>query len=543
MSFPIGQPIYFAYKEDEEDGSTPTEFGYTPDYFACSNIDYTQVIGQDDVMQIQYDTTDIAGQSEIQNGDFSSVTGWLVNGDWNVNTTFGYAQIANATTDSTLVQDILSATHTGYSYKVSIAAGQIDGDVELTFGFDINGDVNRFKVSEGLNEFYIDMIVGSSEPFFIRAYTGASAIIYEVNMYYVFTDGVMTLWSSPDSEYEGELQYSENPSDVSVERNAVIYKWDFDSLSKDDGCYYFTYLNGRDGVLIGQTGVFNGYFNIGNPAIYDMYGWVKDLKASSTIIGGDGVCTYTSGGLDVIDNTSTATSSTSLDMGYSYEVEVSIISNTGITLSVFAGDDQVDFVGTGVQTGVITPLFFDQLEMQFTPIDGNPGRSVVVDYIKCRISDATRSEQTFTNNASNIFKLGTHFGTHKIEACGLPGLSDNYKMSYRLPSKIAKTRFSGSRDSNRLSTGDRFLTYADGVRSREFTTTWIPSPEFDVIFLLVMAKVFKIDGVRYWILTELDEIEPQYPANEDEHASIMIEITGQSELFENKNCSGEDIEC
>ena len=534
MIIPKGQPIYFKFKDGAAyiNGDPPTEFGYVPDPAACSLIDYKQLVDQTDEQEIQIELdfnypTGFA--EEIQSNTFSASTGWTLGAGWSI--AAGVASITSAAGTSILSQNTFDTSRNGNAYKIVVEVNSISGYVSITgaLGWD-------FQLTDGTNTFYVKK-TGAVAPFEIRALVGSSIEIDEVSVTQIPSTVILAIWDV-DGTYMDQLQYKPwtSTSGVILLENVLTFAVDWSDFGLPDGCYYMTL---HDPLFsFGETGLVNGEWNIGNPAVNDLTYFTKSLGVNVTAVGGIGVLTYSS----TNGNGGTITSDiTYMFGGTSYDIEVNIDSNTDVRVRAKVGATSTVWataIGSTVLT--LTPAADGFIAIEFDDL-ASPS-SMVVDYIRITLTDG---QDLWTNNASNIIKLGTHDYTHLIEACPGEafGFDSTYKIIYRVASKITGGSWAGTKIKDRLSTGERFQGYADSEVSRQFVTDWIPFPELFTMFLVTQCRVIQIDGDRYWSNTDPDDFGVSYPADDTENGSATIEIVEYDQILENKDCNGVEPSC
>ena len=326
-----------------------------------------------------------------------------------------------------------------------------------------------------------------------------------------------------------------------VKDNKITAAFDLTNVEIDEGCYRLA-MTDYCANTCGQSYVYNGNF-IGED------GWDKSGTGTITFIPGT---IYNQVAFELlgfnIDSRLTQYISNNLCDGLTYNVTVNILSRNLTRAFVEIGGEQIELIGTGLQTIQITangnnPLSLYVIQDTFSSV-------LLCEFVIKSISISIAEEDTQWDMYSDVLTIGDYNDEckyFKIEGCNA---EDQFNLAFGGSSFLPAIRLEGRKfraqyvtevNNFRFASGKYQTTYVD--REKKWTFAFGRLPEYVLDFL---STIFYYDNcyVNGDLYYAIDGEFPDVEYNDaDDLGAINIDLALKSSKVRKTICSNTDADC
>ena len=323
-----------------------------------------------------------------------------------------------------------------------------------------------------------------------------------------------------------------------VKDNKITAAFDLTDVELGEGCYRLAMTDFCTNTC-GQNYIYNGQFRSLPKVGVD--GWTK---------GGTGTITLTQSSaafnLGANENgTITQNKSNDLCDGLQYYVSIYIVSRTNVRIYAVIGGNQVQFLGTGYQTVLITADGNNPLEILVSEFGGAPAAAIIT-LVEIQIEDSDIQWDLF----SDVIAIGDYNDEckyFKIEGCNA---EDQFNLAFGGSSFLPAIRLEGRKfraqyvtevNNFRFASGRYQTTYVD--REKKWTFAFGRLPEYVLDFL---STIFYYDNcyVNGDLYYAIDGEFPDVEYNDaDELGALNIDLALKSSKVRKTICSNTDADC
>jgi hypothetical protein len=322
-----------------------------------------------------------------------------------------------------------------------------------------------------------------------------------------------------------------------VKDNKITAAFDLTDVELGEGCYRFAMTDFCTNTC-GQNYIYNGTFrDAGGVA-----GWTTE---------GTGTVTLTERSaefnLNLEDEYGTITQNISNNLcdGLQYYVSIFIESRTNVRIYAKIGANQVQIVGTGNQTVLITADGNNPLEILVVEFGGAPAAAVIT-LVEIRIDDADIQWDKF----SNVVSIGDYNDECKyfnIEGCNA---EDQFNLAFGGSSFLPAIRLEGRKfraqyvtevNNFRFASGRYQTTYVDREKKWTFAFGRLPEYVLDFLSTIFYYDNCYINGDLYYAIDgEFPDVEYN---DADDMGALNIDLALKSSKVRKTICSNTDADC
>ena len=324
-----------------------------------------------------------------------------------------------------------------------------------------------------------------------------------------------------------------------VKDNKITAAFDLTDVALGEGCYRLAITDFCTNTC-GQSYVYNGIFrDAGGVA-----GWATSGTGTGSVSLSEGEVGFN---LPDDGDTATITQNISNDLcdGLQYYVSVFIESRTNVRIFAKIGTEQVQIIGTGYQTVLITANGNNPLEILVTEFGGAPA-SAVIKLVEIQIEDSDIQWDQFSD-IINIGDFNDECKYFKIEGCNA---EDQFNLAFGASSFLPAIRLEGRKfraqyvtevNNFRFASGRYETTYVDREKKWTFAFGRLPEYVLDFLSTIFYYDNCYVNGDLYYAIDgEFPDIEYN---DADELGALSIDLALKSSKVRKTICSNTDADC
>jgi hypothetical protein len=487
---------------------------------SCNDDEYSavQLVDNTDTTQFQFRTVCEAGGIDL-NIDAPDDGGWTWAGGWSAGPAGFYMTLDSASGNYPAYSDYSMSV--GLLYTVVIDMGVVtSGGITVYFGGTEVGEITLPGLYTFTGEASLD---GVYQPRIKLVPNDASSylIISDVVLYGGQENIIVAVYNSED-QYQGQLNYTDNPESFVFANNTVTISVDWSELGLSNDCYYLCILDPCQNTN-GQN----------NPPV------IRDFK-TNWFYGDDWTLNVDTFIGDYIDGD--LLYQTNVFPSYSlFCMEVTAQNITG-TVNVYFGENLVGTIttnGVTTLTGIPSGNFNLSFELE-------SGSYVEITNVVPCATDPANYACDFT---SNMFKVGDYSSacTIIINACnntdglGFVFEGSGFTPRVRLEAKLRQAKYSNDRSIYQDSIGEKSSYYFSGRKHKNLCIDLQPEYIHDFLRLLLGFDNVYLDSVSY--IVDDDEYNVEYPESMDGLGKVKLLVSEKIQNVKKTSCTDEQNVC
>ena len=336
--------------------------------------------------------------------------------------------------------------------------------------------------------------------------------------------------------YTLERVYTATPI-FTVKDNKITAAFNLIDAELVEGCYRFAIADFCTNTC-GQSYLYNGVFRDSN----GVAGWTT---------GGTGTITLSEGSaefnLNLVGEYGTITQNVSNNLcdGLTYKVTLNVESRNNVRIYAKIGANQVQFVGTGLNTYDLLADGNNPLEILVQEFGGAPGAAVIT-LVEIGIDNFDVQWNLF----SNVVSIGDYNDECKyfnIEGCNA---EDQFNLAFGGSSFLPGIRLEGRKfraqyvtevNNFRFASGRYQTTYVDREKKWTFAFGRLPEYVLDFLSTIFYYDNCYINGDLYYAIDgEFPDIEYN---DADDMGALNIDLALKSSKVRKTICSNTDADC
>lgn len=322
-----------------------------------------------------------------------------------------------------------------------------------------------------------------------------------------------------------------------VKDNKITTAFDLTDVSLGAGCYRLAMTDFCTNTC-GQNYVFNGVFS-------DSLGRVAGWTPSNALVTLSEASVAFNFSLPGQEATITQSISNDLCDGLQYYVSVFIESRTNVRIFAKIGTNQVQIIGTGYQTVLITADGNNPLEIRVQEFGGTPA-AAVIKLVEIQIEDSDIQWDLY----SDVLAIGDYNDEckyFKIEGCNA---EDQFNLAFggssflpaiRLEGRKFRAQYQTEVNNFRFASGRYETTYVDREKKWTFAFGRLPEYVLDFLSTIFYYDNCYVNGDLYYAIDgEFPDIEYN---DADELGALNIDLALKSSKVRKTICSNTDADC
>jgi hypothetical protein len=321
-----------------------------------------------------------------------------------------------------------------------------------------------------------------------------------------------------------------------VKDNKITAAFDLTDVSLGAGCYRLAMTDFCTNTC-GQNYVYNGVFR----DAAGVAGWTPS-NALVTLSEASVAFNFSLSGQEA-----TITQSISNDLcdGLQYYVSVFIESRTNVRIYAKIGTEEVQIIGTGYQTVLITADGNSPLEIRVIEFGGAPA-AAVIKLVEIQIEDSDIQWDLY----SDVLAIGDYNDEckyFKIEGCNA---EDQFNLAFggssflpaiRLEGRKFRAQYQTEVNNFRFASGRYQTTYVDREKKWTFAFGRLPEYVLDFLSTIFYYDNCYVNGDLYYAIDgEFPDIEYN---DADELGALNIDLALKSSKVRKTICSNTDADC
>ena len=321
-----------------------------------------------------------------------------------------------------------------------------------------------------------------------------------------------------------------------VKDNKITTAFDLTDVSLGAGCYRLAMTDFCTNTC-GQNYVYNGVFR----DAAGVAGWTTS-NSLVTLSEASVAFNFTLPGQEA-----TITQSISNDLcdGLQYYVSVFIESRTNVRIYAKIGTEEVQIIGTGYQTVLITADGNSPLEIRVIEFGGTPA-AAVIKLVEIQIEDSDIQWDLY----SDVLAIGDYNDEckyFKIEGCNA---EDQFNLAFggssflpaiRLEGRKFRAQYQTEVNNFRFASGRYQTTYVDREKKWTFAFGRLPEYVLDFLSTIFYYDNCYVNGDLYYAIDgEFPDIEYN---DADELGALNIDLALKSSKVRKTICSNTDADC
>jgi hypothetical protein len=321
-----------------------------------------------------------------------------------------------------------------------------------------------------------------------------------------------------------------------VKDNKITTAFDLTDVSLGAGCYRLAMTDFCTNTC-GQNYVYNGVFR----DAAGVAGWTTS-NSLVTLSEASVAFNFTLPGQEA-----TITQSISNDLcdGLQYYVSVFIESRTNVRIYAKIGTEEVQIIGTGYQTVLITADGNSPLEIRVIEFGGTPA-AAVIKLVEIQIEDSDIQWDLY----SDVLAIGDYNDEckyFKIEGCNaedqfnLAFFGSSFLPAIRLEGRKFRAQYQTEVNNFRFASGRYQTTYVDREKKWTFAFGRLPEYVLDFLSTIFYYDNCYVNGDLYYAIDgEFPDIEYN---DADELGALNIDLALKSSKVRKTICSNTDADC
>jgi hypothetical protein len=320
-----------------------------------------------------------------------------------------------------------------------------------------------------------------------------------------------------------------------VKDNKITTAFDLTDVTLGAGCYRLAMTDFCTNTC-GQNYVYNGVFR-------DAAG-VAGWTATALVTLSEGQAEFD---LPIASDEGTITQNISNDLcdGLQYYVSVFIESRTNVRIYAKIGTEEVQIIGTGYQTVLITADGNSPLEIRVIEFGGTPA-AAVIKLVEIQIEDSDIQWDLY----SDVLAIGDYNDEckyFKIEGCNA---EDQFNLAFggssflpaiRLEGRKFRAQYQTEVNNFRFASGRYETTYVDREKKWTFAFGRLPEYVLDFLSTIFYYDNCYVNGDLYYAIDgEFPDIEYN---DADELGALNIDLALKSSKVRKTICSNTDADC
>jgi len=322
-----------------------------------------------------------------------------------------------------------------------------------------------------------------------------------------------------------------------VKDNKITAAFDLTDVSLGAGCYRLAMTDFCTNTC-GQNYVYNGVFS-------DSLGRVAGWTPSNALVTLSEASVAFNFSLPGQEATITQSISNDLCDGLQYYVSVFIESRTNVRIYAKIGTEEVQIIGTGYQTVLITADGNSPLEIRVIEFGGTPA-AAVIKLVEIQIEDSDIQWDLY----SDVLAIGDYNDEckyFKIEGCNA---EDQFNLAFggssflpaiRLEGRKFRAQYQTEVNNFRFASGRYQTTYVDREKKWTFAFGRLPEYVLDFLSTIFYYDNCYVNGDLYYAIDgEFPDIEYN---DADELGALNIDLALKSSKVRKTICSNTDADC
>ena len=322
-----------------------------------------------------------------------------------------------------------------------------------------------------------------------------------------------------------------------VKDNKITAAFDLTDVTLGAGCYRLAMTDFCTNTC-GQNYLYNGVFS-------DSLGRVAGWTPSNALVTLSEASVAFNFSLPGQEATITQSISNDLCDGLQYYVSVFIESRTNVRIYAKIGTEEVQIIGTGYQTVLITADGNNPLEIRVIEFGGTPA-AAVIKLVEIQIEDSDIQWDLY----SDVLAIGDYNDEckyFKIEGCNA---EDQFNLAFggssflpaiRLEGRKFRAQYQTEVNNFRFASGRYQTTYVDREKKWTFAFGRLPEYVLDFLSTIFYYDNCYVNGDLYYAIDgEFPDIEYN---DADELGALNIDLALKSSKVRKTICSNVDANC